>query len=67
MKLEIFSKKVTILDYDPIVHTDCVFSYKTNYLYHLIQGMLITFFSIIVNFLSENNHSTSLTRLTKIF
>ena len=46
----IFFRKVTIFVYDPIVHTDYIFSYITNYLYHLIKGLLITVFVIIVNF-----------------
>ena len=45
-----FFEKLTIFVYDPIVHTDYIFSYITNYLYHLIKGLLITVFVIIVNF-----------------
>ena len=66
-EVQYFFKKVTIFLYEPIVHTDYVFSYKTNYLYHLIKGLLMTVFTIIVNFLSENNYSTSLHRLAKSF
>ena len=67
MKYNIFSKKLTIFACGPIVHTDYVFSYITNYLHHLIKGLLITVFTIIVDFLSENNYSTSLPRLAKSF
>ena len=67
MKYNIFSKKLTSFVYEPIVHTDNVFFYITNYLYHLIKGLLMTVFTIIVNFLSENNYSTSLHRLAKSF
>ena len=67
MKYNIFSNKLTSFVYEPIVHTDYVFSYITNYLYHLIKGLLITVFTIIVSFLSENNYSTSLPRLAKSF
>ena len=68
MKYNFFSKKATIFEYDPIVHFDYTFSYIATYLYHLMKGLLITtVFAIIVNFLSENNHSTSLPQLTKIF
>ena len=67
MNYDIFSKKLTTFVYEPIVHTDSVFSYITNYLYHLIKGLLTIVFTIIVNFLSENNYSTSLHRLAKSF
>ena len=67
MKYNIFSKKLTIFVYESIVHTDYVFSYITNYLYHLIKGLLMTVFTIIVNFLPENSYSTSLPWLAKSF
>ena len=67
MKYNIFSKKLTIFVYESIVHTDYVFSYITNYLYYLIKGLLITAFTFIVNFLSENNYSVSISRLAKNF
>ena len=67
MKHNIFSKKLTIFVYESIVHTDYVFSYITNYLYYLIKGLLITAFTFIVNFLSENNYSMSISRLAKNF
>ena len=58
MKYNIFPKKLTSFVYEPIVHTDYVFSYITNYWYHLIKGLLMIVFTIIVNFLSENNYSS---------
>ena len=44
MKYNFFPKKVTIFEYDPIVQTGYVFSYMTNYLYHLTKGLLIAVF-----------------------
>ena len=50
MKYNIFSKKLTSFVYEPIVHTDYVFSYITNYLYHLIKGLLMTVFILLLMF-----------------
>ena len=59
----VLEKVLTIFLYDPIVHTDYLFFYIANYLHHLIKELLITAFTITVNFLSEN--SAPLPRLTK--
>ena len=56
MKYNIFPKKVTIFEYDPIIRIDNVFSYTTDYLYHLIKGVLITVFTIIVKPLVPGVH-----------
>ena len=56
MKYNIFSKKVTIFEYDPIICIDYVFSYITDYLYYLTKGLLITVFTIIVNPLVPGVH-----------